>query len=423
MDKENNMIVGFDLCNDNSQISCYDMRTYEPKSICVTSDDSKYMIPTVLAVKKDTLEWYYGEEAISLSNNNSAVLVKNIIDAIIKKESIDVYETRFMGVTLLEKFFRKTLSLLKRDYPNEKIGKLMITIKELDRNLIEAIYEALSKLGLQKDRVSIQSHAQSYLYYALSQKKELWMNDIGLFDFDEKGLCYYQISINRKVRPFVVTITEKDYSQTLSYDFVHEIGKNEHLTYIFENIAKSELHKHIISTLYVTGKGFEGKWSDDILKELCIGRRVFKGQNLYTKGACYAAKESVSEEKKLSDFLFISDEMITSTISMKVYHNAKIREIVIAKAATAWYDVEQKLEIILDDENEIEFVTTDLMNKKSISQMITLDGLETRPNKMTRLEIRAKFEDEHTCVVTVKDKGFGEFYPSSNRIYEKVIKI
>lgn len=423
MSEGSNVYVGFDLCNDYSQISCYDKKTYEPKSICVANDDNKYLIPTVLAVRKDTSDWYFGEDAIILANNKDGVLVNNIIDAIIKQEPIDVSGKRYTGVALLEKFFRKCLSLLKKYNPNEKIDKLMITIKEQDMNLINSIYDSLENLGLQKDRVCIQSHAQSYLYYTLSQKKELWLNDIGLFDFDESGLKYYQISINRKVSPFIVTITDKDFSDILSYELFNEIGVNERLTYIFENIAKSELHKHIISTLYVTGKGFEGKWVDEILKELCIGRRVFKGQNLYTKGACYAAKELFDVEKKLSNFIFISDEMITSTISIKAYYNAKIREIVLAKAATAWYDVEQKIDIILDDEYELELIITDVMNRQSISQIIALEGLSPRQNKMTRLEIKAKFEDEHTCVVTVKDKGFGEFYPSSNRIYEKVITI
>lgn len=34
-----------------------------------------------------------------------------------------------------------------------------------------------------------------------------------------------------------------------------------------------------------------------------------------------------------------------------------------------------------------------------------------------------EFVDVHTCVVTLRDKGFGELYPSSNRVWEKIIYI
>ena len=34
-----------------------------------------------------------------------------------------------------------------------------------------------------------------------------------------------------------------------------------------------------------------------------------------------------------------------------------------------------------------------------------------------------KFADVNTCLVTLKDKGFGKLFPSSNRIWEKLINV
>lgn len=422
MSDQKGLIVGFDLCDDYSQISYFNNRTFEPESIFLEDDEEKYLIPTALGVKKDSYDWCFGDEAITLSKKEEAVLVDHILVNIKEKKEITVFDTKFTGEDLLEKFFRKSLTLLKKKYPNETIDQLMITLKELDMNVIRSVYGALERLGLKKDRVSIQSHEQSYLYYALSQKKELWMNDVGLFDFDESGLHYYQITINRRNQPNVVLVSEKDCSDTLSYDLFQEFEFNEHLAYIFENIAKNILHKQIVSTLYFTGKGFEGQWADEVMKELCVGRRIFKGQNLYTKGACYAAR-ALNEPERFEDFLFLSNEMITSTIGLKAYCNAKNVELPLAKVASPWYDVDKRLEFILDEEEEIEIVTRNIGKKEPIRQMIALEGLPNRPNKMTRVEVRAKFVDRNTCVITVKDQGFGEFYPSTNRIWEKVITI
>jgi hypothetical protein len=287
---------------------------------------------------------------------------------------------------------------------------------------VKEVYKALEGLGIRRDRASVQSHAQSFQYYALSQNKELWMNDIGLFEFDETGLNYYQITINSKAHPCVVGMIERDFSETLSYDMLEESKGIETLEYIFENIAKSVLYKQIVSTLYVTGKGFEGSWADNVLKGLCIGRRVFKGQNLYTKGACYTAIE-IAGEHKFDDFIFLGNSMITSTFLIRGYYDAKIAEVVIAKAATPWFEVDEKLDLILDNEREIILVIKDVIKRETVEHKIILEGLPNRPNKTTRVEVRIHFLNKTTAIIAIKDKGFGEFYASSNRIWEKEIEL
>lgn len=422
MSEERSLLVGFDLCDDYSQLSCFNKKTFEPESILTDSEENSYLIPTVLGVKKDTCEWCFGKEAVLLAKKEEAVLIERILKQIKEEKEIIILDTKFSGVSLLEKYFRKSLSLLKIKYPNETIDKIVITLNELNQKVIKSVYEALENIAIMKDRVIIQSHDQSYVYYALSQKKELWMNDVGMFSLDERGLFYYQIVINRKPVPSIVMVTRKDYSDTLSYDLLLEYEKNENLTYIFSNIAKNVLHKQIVSTLYFTGKGFEGDWADKVMKELCTGRRIFKGQNLYSKGACYAAR-ALKEPERFEDFVILSDEMITSSISLKAYYNAKVLDIMLAKAGTAWYDINEKFDLILDEQEEIEITTKDIKKREPIKQMITLDGLPSRPNKMTRVQVRVKFVDINTCVIKVKDEGFGEFYPSTNRIWEKVLTI
>ncbi len=422
MSEQRSLIVGFDLCNDYSQISCYSQKTNEPESICINSNQEKYLIPTVLGVKRDTKDWIFGEEAITCNQAGTAVLIDGLIRLIDKEEESDIYGVKFQPITLLEKYIRKCLLLLKIYYPNNSIQKIAFTVKVYNEKLSDAVYKALENLGIGRDRAMIQSHSQSYQYYALSQSKELWMNDIGLFEFDEIGLTYHQITINRKIHPYVVGMVQKDFTETLSYDMLLKLKDSDNLEYIFDNIAKSVLHKQIVSTIYITGKGFDGSWVDNILKELCIGRRVFKGQNLYTKGACYAAKE-LTGEHNFDDFLFFSNEMIRSTFLIHGYYDAKAADIVLAKAATPWYEIDEKIDLILDEEKEITFLVKDVTMRETIQYSIALDGLPDRPNKTTRIELSIKFLNRTTAIIIVKDKGFGEFFPSSNKIWEKEITI
>lgn len=420
MKEDRKLIVGFDLCNDYSQISCYNDKTFEPDSVCEGNIEGKYLIPTVLGVKEDTKDWYFGSQAVELFQNGKGLLIGNLIENMVQGNEIKIYGTSFSTDELLEKFLRKSLSMIKAKYPNETIKKIVITVKQTNERLIEGIYKALEPLGLLKDRVSIQSHSGSYMYFALSQKKELWMNDIGLFDFDRDGLHYYQIKINRKNSPVIVAVAHKDFSDTLSYEMLQ--SNEDNLGYIFENLAKNVLHKQIVSTLYITGIGFEGTWVNDVLKELCVGRRVFMGQNLYTKGACYLAK-TIEDTERFKNFLFISEEMITSAIGMKLYYNAQVRETMLIQEGTPWHDGKKTIDVILDDEQEIAITVKDILKKSFKEQIISLEGLPERPNKMTRIRIRLELLDVKSLAVTVKDLGFGEFYSSSNRIWEKVIEL
>lgn len=422
MTEERKLLVGFDLCNDYSQISCYSRKSFEPESICYTDDDTKYMIPTVLGVRKDTNEWLFGEDAIAKAKLDQALLIDQLVDRICKREEFYIFDVKVSPESILEKYFRKCLSLLKRYYPNDMVAKLVVTIPTLDINLIKTIYKALEALSLEKDRVSIQSHTQSAVSFAMSQSRDLWMNDVGIFDFEEKGLQYYQLKINRKHAPMAITVTHKDLSDTLSFDLLEDLDDKESLSYIFENLAKSVLFKQLVTTLYMTGKGFEGTWADEVFKHLCTGRRVFKGQNLYTKGACYYARH-LSGEGKTEDYIYLTEEMIASTIGITLYKDAKLNDYTLVKAGTLWYEASCKVQLILDDMNEMIISVQDLYSKEVHKHEISLAALEKRPPKMTRIELRISFTDPNTCVVTVKDMGFGEYYPSTNQVLEQTIML
>ncbi len=420
MSEQRSLIVGFELCEHYSQICCYNPRTFEPESICVTSDKTKYLIPTVLGVKEKTKEWVYGEEAYDCKEAGTGVLIDALLSKIKNGEDTEIYGVSFKPVALLEKYLRKCLQLLKIYFPSNSILKLVVTIKEQSESLREGIYQALNNMGIGKDRARVQNHSQSYQYYALYQSRELWMNDIGLFDFDEAGLIYQQITIDRKTQPYLVGILEKNFQDTLNYQSFKEAADGEKLEYLFGNLARQVLHKQIVSTIYVTGRGFEGTWADEVLKELCIGRRVFKGQNLYAKGACYAAKE-LSGEHKLDGFLLLESEMITSAFFIQGYHDAKTAKAVLARAGTPWYEAEEKLDIILDEINEITIYRKDFLKHETVTYSLNLEGMPGRPGKTTRIEVRIRFLNKNKAVISVKDKGFGNFYPSTNRIWEREI--
>ena len=95
----------------------------------------------------------------------------------------------------------------------------------------------------------------------------------------------------------------------------------------------------------------------------------------------------------------------------------------LAKAGTLWNEVDASIDVIPDDEDEIQITIQDVLRHETKAHMLSLSGFSGRENRMTRFTIRIRFADKNTCIVTLKDNGFGEYCPSSNRIWERYIKI
>ncbi len=420
MDLARKLIVGYDLCEDYTQISCYSYKSLEPVPISTREEDELNLIPTVLCLKADTKQWLFGEEAIACDSCDSGFLIDHLLDKLIQGTEVLVYGQSFSPTALLEKYFRKTLLLVKRYFPNDPITKMVVTVRNTHPALVEGIYTALAGLDIMKDRVTVMSHAGAYLYYALSQDKSLWMNDVGLFDFSEEGLLFYQIKLNRRTRPMIAGLAKTEFSSILNYNMIK--NSKEDYSYTFENIANTALHKKLITTLYFTGRGFEGDWAKAAIKSLCNGRRVFLGQNLFTKGACYAAKE-LSGDKGLEELFILDDDMITSVIGLRVYKDSGFREMVLAEAGELWYEVKKSVEVIPEGEAELEIILKNVMTKEMIREKLHLTNLPKRPDRMTRLEIKLACQDKNNARITVNDLGFGEFYAETGTLMEFSIEI
>lgn len=420
MDNPRKLIVGYDLCDDYSQISCYSYKTFEPIPISPDEDEENTLIPTALAVNSDSRIWLFGKEALLCARDGSGILADRLLTKLKNREETTIFGQKYSAIALLEKYFRKTLTLIKNYFPTETITQLVVTLNEMDMDVIEGVYEALYMLGIDKDRATVISHGSSFMYYALSQDRELWLNDVGLFDFNEEGLSFYQISINRRSNPMIAGMEKRDFSDILNYSMLK--SKNFDLEYTFENIAHTALYKQIISTLYFTGRGFEGGWADEIIKSLCAGRRVFIGQNLYTKGACYAAKE-FSGDEKLGDVILLNNDMIVSSIWIKVYVNGNIKEVLLSDAAIPWYEVNNEIEVIPDEDADIEIIFRNILTKEIIRERISIHNIPERPNRMTRLSINISCLNKSKVKLIISDLGFGDIFPAIGKVAEYIIDI
>lgn len=420
MEEERKLLVGIDLGWENTQMTCFDFVSYEPVPIGRKIHGKRvYEIPTALAVNPLKGEWYWIDE--EYAKQEGAICLHHLLADVLREEKITTGRYSIESYQVLKRFIVKLLSLLKEYYPTDMIRKLVITMAERQERLKEYLAEICAELGLPKGCLVIQNHRQSYMYYAVSQPKELWAHNVGLFEMENNMLLYSQIDIDKKTVPYIVGVIQKDLSDGIDWAALEKEGAS-HISYAFLNAANTALHKQLVTTVYVTGTGFEGSWADEALKELCVGRRVFRGQNLFTKGACYAARE-LAGEGKLEQCLFLDEDMIACNVLLRVYHDASVQDVLLAKAGALWSEVDSSIDVIPDEEEEIRITIQDVLKHETRAHMLSLSGFAGRKNKMTRFTIRIRFADSNTCIVTLKDNGFGEYCPSSNRVWERYITV
>lgn len=121
--------------------------------------------------------------------------------------------------------------------------------------------------------------------------------------------------------------------------------------------------------------------------------------------------------------MMICEGRLKATVSMEVIHDDRPTQLVIAALGDSWYEAKSTMEFILDGQDQVSFMIRPADGKGVREATIPLEGFPKRPNRTTRIRMRAGFADEKTMVVVIQDKGFGELFPASNAMIRREIVI
>ena len=90
---------------------------------------------------------------------------------------------------------------------------------------------------------------------------------------------------------------------------------------------------------------------------------------------------------------------------------------------TRWYEADNQWEVLLEDTKDIEVHVESLVGDDLSVEHISLEGLTERTDYSLRLQMELIFLEENVCRITLRDIGFGEFYPASDFYVEKEIHL
>lgn len=417
-------VVGVDVNDSYLQISYSTTNEEEVTTISSVAGAEIYNIPTVLCKRGGVNQWYYGKEALYYARDEENILVENLLAIARDGEPILIEGTEYDPVAVLALFFKRSLAVLTQVIALEKVDAFLFTCEKLDYRMMEIFDEIIDKLGLKKERVFYQSHTESFYYFMLNQEYELWQQKTLLFDYHEDKISIYQMECNRHTRPIVAYISEDAISfpeyEPLPEDPILLENKYKKLDEMFLEISQKMLHNTTASSVYLIGEGFRQGWMKESLRFLCAGRRVFQGENLYSKGACYCAKEKVAVSEISKEYVFLGNNKLTSNIGMKAFDRGQETYVALLDAGENWFEAEKTLDLYLQDGKSLEFQIVSLIGRGSANVKVTLDELT---GDVSRIRMYLHMKDENTLVVEIKDMGFGYKKAPGEKIWKEEISL
>lgn len=404
------VIVGYDLGNKYAQISCYVTGSEEEiRTLSSVAGSSVYTIPLALSKRQGVNQWFYGSEAIRYAGEEEGILVENLLKLARDGEPVQIDGAPIDPVALLTLFLKRSLGLLSQVTNTERIGALMITCEELDHRMLEVLTAATEGLHLKTDQICFQSHVESFYYYNLYQPEELWRHKTILCEYGDASIRTYCMECNRHTTPVVAYMEERE--------FPFPVPESDEK---MQEIAKKLCENQMISSVYLIGEAFSRDWMKESLRYLCKGRRVFQGNNLFSKGACYGMMERLTPGENGKNHVFLGKDKLKSNIGMKVLRRGEVSYQALLDAGINWYEAKNTMEFYLLEGRAVEILITSLTGKGNRIARIVPEELQ---EGIIRLRISVEMRDDTHLKVELEDLGFGTFRAATHHIWKEEIEL
>ena len=426
-------MLGIDLCDEYCQISyLYNKRarfgrgfvnaatggvSREPVTFSAVQGQEAYNIPLALCKLKDSPVWIVGDQALEADREGEGTAVTSLLRKVQEDVPVRIEGEDYHPGALLALYLRRCLSLLEPMIAPEQIAAVVFTAPVMDYSTEQMIQRAFGRLGFNVQQVLCESHQESFFNYMLMQDAEQRRAGMLLCEYGTDGsIRFSTLLYNRRTSP-VVYWTE---SETGEIDpALPPVSKDREFTAAVQEI----LAKNEASAVYLTGEGFDGGWMKEAAVFLCRGRRVFRGENLFSKGAAYSALLHADRPSEIPESIFLSEDALRSNIGIEVLLREQMGYHVLLDAGVKWYNAEVEEDFILESGQDFSLVRTPVTGGEPRQLTVRLDGIPERPDRTTRIRVLLTMPEADRLRVQVTDMGFGEIFPSMGGVWEETFTV
>jgi len=421
---EEGLIIGYDLCKDFCRISYFEEGASEPKDLAFSEEENPYLVQNSICKKKGENLWLIGQEAYESALLGTGTIVDKLLRLVAISGSATFEGVVYSAEDLLRHFLAETLEVLFRKLGNREVRAIVFSVQELNGRVLDAVIRCARSLGIERKKIHIQSHTESYLYYVLSQRRELWSNLSILYDLSGDGLNYYELEVLRGQNPNVAKAERTFLEEGFSLDILETAPGCKMADSIMTSCVDRMLSRKLISSCYLAGKGMETcqEWGKGFLKILCSRRRVFFIENLFAKGAVYAACD-LFRKSTAYPYRILCEGRISVEISLDVCQGVNQKNLVLAQAGDNWYETKAGLDFIPDQESVLRMKVKKTGERIPAQIEVPLNEFIQAGNKRKRIRMELEFTREDAFMITLRDKGFGEFFPTGDTTVQREFTI
>ena len=425
IDKQLNITaLGIDISKDYTLVGFMCDGMTEPDSMSIAKEEKRYLIPTCMYKMQNVNQWFIGEEAAfrAKDEGESGNYIDNFLDAVKNKGTYFIEEREYKAKELLGIYIELVIEKAREILNFHSVSHIAVTVEKTEKNITDTILGKLRIMGYKEENIRVINHTEAFIYYVINQKRELWVNDVVIFDFSNHHFKYRRLKTIKNRVPSILTVDEEDFSKLMDMTYISTDADKARLDEKFLSLVQEKFGKKIISSVFLTGVGFYDEWADKSIKEICTRRRVFKGYNLFVKGACYAALKRYMNITD-TEYIFSCDGRTKANIGITIKHKDRHLSVLLSKAGSNWYEAGVKTECILDDTSKLEFIVSSVDNVVSEKVTVDLSAFPKRANKATRVEIVISYINDSSFEIIVKDLGFGDFFKASNMVVRKTVDV
>ncbi len=416
----NELILGIDLRREHSQVSYYHQSFKEPVTAGMSQGEEDPFLPMALRMDEDG-NWHFWDGLPDEKNQKDKCRVAGIYELVERGDDTPVCGEKVSPAGILGIYFRCCMDLL-RFVTKQTRYQVMVTVRKLTEPWNSVIVEALESIGIERKYIFLQDYLSSFYYYTVNQKKELWQQDVALLEYEEEAMVGYVLHIDRSTRPAVAAV-EKVAIQPVGSEVRRDRSGKEwdaEKDRLFFELLKKVFERRNISVSYMTSDFYSKSWAVRSIQYMCYRRRAYQGQNLYSRGACYAAMERAGI---IADrgIIFSGGDMVAVNLGMEMRIRGKETYYPLVTAGVNWYEAHHVCEFIPAGEREIRILSRPMRAGDMVTHILRLNGLPDRPDRTLRLRMTLYFTSVNCCHVELEDMGFGGLFRSSGMRWERDI--
>lgn len=420
------MVVGMDIGRYSVQISYMRQGMTEPETAEQVMGSEVFNIPMLLCKRVGVNQWFYGREALKYHEKEGGYLVDNILQKAIDGRYEVIENENIDSVALLTLFIKRSLSILGGSHLAGGISDIMFTCESLGSRVVEVMSRVAANLQLKNCNVYFQSYAESIYNYVIHQDPTVWNYNVLFSYFDGKKSTNFVFKRNMRTTPIVAFVEETEPVEMALPEYITEDTKPamyERFDDQYVDLMKNIITDDYFSGVYLVGDGFKEPWADKTLRYLGRNRRLFIGNDIFSRGACYSLMDKYEPTEEATGHVFLGMDKLRCNVGIEVLRRGKESYLALLDAGLNWYDANACYEMFMPADNIFKLVLIPLDGSGHIEHDIVIDNPPDRDFDSLRMELSMSMTDVSTVRLLIKDLGFGELYPSSGMEWEFTINL